>query len=481
MADAEAAGGAGEASVGDQRHLVAHALSIERGGGGKHLAHAGTALRPLIADDQHVAFLVGALGHRLEAGLLAVEAAGRPGEFLVLQPRHLHDGAVRREVALQPDHAAGGGDRVVGRADHVLVRVPLHRGHVLGDGAAGHGEAVAVQEAVLQQRLHQQRDAAGLEHVLGDVAPAGLEVGDIGRAAEDLGDVEQVELDADLMRHGRQVQRRVGRAARGGDHGGGVLQRLQRDDVARADIAGDQLHDLLAGGGAELVADLVRRRRAGRIGQSEADRLGNGRHGVGGELRAAGAGRGARHLLDLVEVLVGHQPDRVLADRLEHVLHRDRLAAEGAGQDRAAIDEDRRHVEAQHRHHHAGQRLVAAGEADQGVIGVAAHGELDRVGDHLARSQRGLHALMAHGDAVGDGDGAELAGVPAAEATPFFTACAWRISEMLHGAASFQQEATPTSGWWICSWSGPSRRDRSDAGRVPGLPSRGGSAGSACR
>ena len=38
-------------------------------------------------------------------------------------------------------------------------------------------------------------------------------------------------------------------------------------------------------------------------------------------------------------------------------------------------------------------------------------------------------------------------GVPLADATPFFTACAWRISEMLQGAASFQQEATPTSGW----------------------------------
>jgi hypothetical protein len=42
-------------------------------------------------------------------------------------------------------------------------------------------------------------------------------------------------------------------------------------------------------------------------------------------------------------------------------------------------------------------------------------------------------------------------GVPPAEATPFFTACAWRISEMLQGAASFQQLATPTKGWWICS------------------------------
>ena len=38
-------------------------------------------------------------------------------------------------------------------------------------------------------------------------------------------------------------------------------------------------------------------------------------------------------------------------------------------------------------------------------------------------------------------------GVPRAAATPFFTACAWRCSEMLHGAASFQAVATPTSGW----------------------------------
>ncbi len=31
-----------------------------------------------------------------------------------------------------------------------------------------------------------------------------------------------------------------------------------------------------------------------------------------------------------------------------------------------------------------------------------------RVGDDLAGDQRGLHALRAHGDAVGDGDGVEL-------------------------------------------------------------------------
>jgi hypothetical protein len=44
---------------------------------------------------------------------------------------------------------------------------------------------------------------------------------------------------------------------------------------------------------------------------------------------------------------------------------------------------------------------------------MAAHGEFNRVGDAFARYQRGFHALVAHGDAIGDGDGAEFAGCAA--------------------------------------------------------------------
>jgi len=35
-----------------------------------------------------------------------------------------------------------------------------------------------------------------------------------------------------------------------------------------------------------------------------------------------------------------------------------------------------------------GKRLVAAREPDQRVIGMAAHGQLDQIGDHLARDKR---------------------------------------------------------------------------------------------
>src|SRR6185437_9199045 len=58
MADAEAAGGTREAAVGDERHLVAHALAVDRRRRRQHLAHAGAAARPFIADDDDLTRLV---------------------------------------------------------------------------------------------------------------------------------------------------------------------------------------------------------------------------------------------------------------------------------------------------------------------------------------------------------------------------------------------------------------------------------------
>ena len=92
---------------------------------------------------------------------------------------------------------------------------------------------------MVEQGLHQQRNAACLEHVLGDIFAAGLEIGDIGRAVENLADVEEIEFDAAFMRDRRQVQRGIGRTAGGGDDRRGILQSLAGDDIARTDVAGD--------------------------------------------------------------------------------------------------------------------------------------------------------------------------------------------------------------------------------------------------
>ena len=93
-----------------------------------------------------------------------------------------------------------------------------------------------MHEAVIQQGLHQQRNAASLEQIFGDITAGRLQICDIRRPLEDLGDVEKVEFDAAFVSDGRQMQGGVGRAAGGGDHRGGILQRLAGDDVARAQV-----------------------------------------------------------------------------------------------------------------------------------------------------------------------------------------------------------------------------------------------------
>src|SRR5579872_2857919 len=80
MADAEAAGGAGEAAIGDQCDLAAHALPSQCCSRLQHFPHAGTAARTLVANDEDLAFLVGALLDGLEGILFAIEATGRSGK-----------------------------------------------------------------------------------------------------------------------------------------------------------------------------------------------------------------------------------------------------------------------------------------------------------------------------------------------------------------------------------------------------------------
>ncbi len=113
---------AGEAAVGDQRHLVAHALAVERRGRRQHLAHAGAAARALVADHQHVAVLVVAPADRREARLLAVEAAGRAAELAApSRPATLTMAPSGASEPFKPDDAAGRRERAGGRPDHVLV------------------------------------------------------------------------------------------------------------------------------------------------------------------------------------------------------------------------------------------------------------------------------------------------------------------------------------------------------------------------
>ena len=91
---------------------------------------------------------------------------------------------------------------------------------------AGDGQAVAVQVAAVEQRLAARRsDAADVVQVLGEIAPARLQIGDQRRAREHRGDVVEREADAGLVRDGRQMQGGIGRAAGRRHDGAGILER----------------------------------------------------------------------------------------------------------------------------------------------------------------------------------------------------------------------------------------------------------------
>ena len=145
-----------------------------------------------------------------------------------------------------------------------------------------------------------------------------------------------------------------------------------------------------------------------RAAGADPQRLEGAGHRVGGELAAAGAGAGTGDALELVQFLVAHVAGVVGADRLEDVEDGDVAAVPVSGGDRAAVEHHRGDVEPGQRHRAAGDRLVAGAEGDDRVELVAAGHQLDRVGDHLAADQRGLHPLGAHRHPVGDGDRVEL-------------------------------------------------------------------------
>ena len=77
----------------------AAAGALHGAGDGEHLAHAGPALRSLVADHDDVAGLDRAGEDRVHRPVLAVEHAGGAFEAELVDARHLHDRALRRERA----------------------------------------------------------------------------------------------------------------------------------------------------------------------------------------------------------------------------------------------------------------------------------------------------------------------------------------------------------------------------------------------
>src|SRR5437879_7605196 len=170
MPDAEAACRAREPAVGDERYLVPHALAIYGRRGREHFAHARPTARTLVPDHEDLARLVVPLLDRREALLLALEDARGSAEFQALHARDLHDCPLRREVTLEADDTASRRERRRRGPHHVLVLRHDHIAEVLRHGPPGDRQAIAMEKAAIEERLHQDRHAADLVEVLRDIA-----------------------------------------------------------------------------------------------------------------------------------------------------------------------------------------------------------------------------------------------------------------------------------------------------------------------
>ena len=170
MADHQTDRPAGEAAIGHQADDNA-ALAAQRGDarcGIQHFRHAGAADRPLIADDDHVAILemVRVAVKHLEKLLLAVEDLGPTGEDIVVQTaldtgKLQHGAEFRRQVAAKDPQAAG---RLIGAGDavdHIAVRCRrVEARKLFGQGLAGTGQHIAIQQAGIEKVLHEDLDTA---------------------------------------------------------------------------------------------------------------------------------------------------------------------------------------------------------------------------------------------------------------------------------------------------------------------------------
>ena len=154
MADHRAVAGAGKAAVGDQSDFLSEALADDGAGYGQHFLHSGAAFGAFVSDDYDVAGLDFAVLDGAESGGFLVEHPRRAAVDPLLVAGYLDDRAIGRQVAAEDRQSPGGTARGVYRGDHRLVVDYGYALQVLGQGAAGDGHGVAVEQAGGEEALH---------------------------------------------------------------------------------------------------------------------------------------------------------------------------------------------------------------------------------------------------------------------------------------------------------------------------------------
>ena len=150
-------------------------------------------------------------------------------------PGDLSHCPLRREVAVEHHEVAVLLDRVRERPDDFLaVGIGRHFAQVLRHRLAGDGQAVAVQQAFIQQRLHERLNAADLYQFRHREPARRTHIRQHRHPIADAGEVIQLQRHASGMGNCEQVQDGVGRTFECHAHGNRILERLEATGCRKA-------------------------------------------------------------------------------------------------------------------------------------------------------------------------------------------------------------------------------------------------------
>src|SRR5579884_723048 len=430
MADAGPARAARETAIGDERDLLAEAHAHDVGGGRKHLLHAGTAARPLVANDHHVSLSDMPVEDARARLFLRIINARRANvaHHRGCDGADLDDGPVGREIAGQDGKAAA---LAMGRVDGTnnFRVLDIRFGDILAQRSERDGRAVEVEDAGLfREFLQDGADAARAVNIFHMPFVGRADLAQVRRALGDGVDALKRIFDARLLSNRQGMQNSVGRAAHRHVQREGVVNRFGVDNLARREIGFDKLQDHAPGLARQFAPRFAGGEPRAIAGQGDAQRLHQAIHRVGGEHAGAGAAGRAGILFKGKQFLVIDLARLVRAHTLEDADEVDGTAiGQLASRHRAAADEDSGDIEAHRCHQHARHNLVAIGDADHAVEAVRLDHRLHTIGNQFAAGQRVFHADMAHGNAVINADGVELKGNAARRTNGLFDQLAKRL------------------------------------------------------
>ncbi len=398
---------AGDAGVGDKGDFAFEFGHGEGGAGDVDFWHAGGDGATAAHDDDVTGFDA-AFGSGFMHGFGVVETDGGAAEAWGVHGGDFEDDAVGGDVAeADLDVGVGLEGGVQGGDEDLVLGDGWGVGEVFGEGLAGDGEAVAIEEAAVVKVLQKHGGAADAVEVIHGAETTGREVAEDGGSAANGLDVLQGEIDTGFVGEGEDVQDAIGGATHGDEGGGGVDEGAAGEDVARADVAFEKEADGVADAEAFGAFGIVDRGAGGRIRKGEADGFHGDTPGVEGGSDTTAAGTGTGGADDLFGFFKGHGAVGSAGGDIIDIEDGGRFAFVAAGHDGTAVDDEAGVVGAGEGHGKAGAVFVAMMKADDGVVAMGGANEFGAVGDDIAGGEGGVAAFVALGDVVTDGTDAE--------------------------------------------------------------------------